>query len=112
MRTALLLPALVLVLSACVPQTPTATPPGPSSVPAIVTATRTPAPTPTESPTPAPTLMVIPFETPAAAMTCVEGVTACFLPGHFVFERPVGPAATVVIDPTYRYGATQDGKRD
>jgi murein DD-endopeptidase MepM/ murein hydrolase activator NlpD len=58
--------------------------------------------------------MVIPFETetPVPATTCVEGVTACFLPGHFVFERPVDPAATVVIDPTYRYGATQDGKRD
>jgi murein DD-endopeptidase MepM/ murein hydrolase activator NlpD len=44
--------------------------------------------------------------------SCPEPETVCILTGHFVFQRPVDPMATVVIDPTYRYGSTQDGKRD
>src|SRR5688572_26979979 len=112
MRTTLVLPALILILSACTAPAPSETPPGFSSVPTALTPTRTPDPIPTESPTQAPTLMVIPAETSPAQVGCQEGVTACFLPGHFVFQRPVDPAATTVIDQTYRYGATQDGKRD
>lgn len=94
-----------LVLSGC------AAAPAPSQTPTLLrlsTLTATLVP----SETPSPTLTASPSHASPLESTCPEPQTVCILPGHFVFQRPVDPAATNVIDPTYRYGATQDGKRE
>ncbi len=36
----------------------------------------------------------------------------CVVDGHFILNRPISPPGNDGIDPTYRYGATQNGKRE
>ena len=81
----------------------------------IVTAT-TQSPIPSDTPVPSltfsPTLTSTPTPLPAASATptpCTADV--CSYPGHFFFARPIAPENVDVIDPTYRYGNTQDGLR-
>jgi hypothetical protein len=37
---------------------------------------------------------------------------ACVLTVRFPFERPIHPPGTDTVDPTYRYGSTQNGERE
>lgn len=104
---------LVLTLGGCAapaPASQTPTPPALPSVTAVPASTETPIPTltatlppatqtPTSSPSPAP-------------VDCPVSETVCILAGHFVFRRPLDLPANLTIDQTYRYGTTQDGKRE
>ncbi len=117
MRWTFALPILILTLSGCTtPVTATQTPAGPSAIAATRIPTETLlTPTLISSPLPAtvtPALTATPSEASPAAGSCPGSATVCILPWYFVFQRPIDPAATVVVDPTYRYGATQDGRRE
>jgi murein DD-endopeptidase MepM/ murein hydrolase activator NlpD len=46
----------------------------------------------------------------ATAMACSS--TMCTFPGHFYLQRPIAPTGRDTVDPTYRYGSTQDGERE
>jgi murein DD-endopeptidase MepM/ murein hydrolase activator NlpD len=115
MRWPLALLVLVLALSGCA--TPASSPPAPLH-PSPVPATRPPTatllpPTLTDTPLPVtPTLTATLAPLLPAPGTCPGSATLCILPWPFVFQRPLGSDASVVIDPTYLYGATQDGKRE
>ncbi len=109
--------ALILALSGCAAPIPaTQTPAGLPATVATQTLTEIPViPTLTAPPalaTVTPALTATPGEVTMLGGTCPEPETVCILPRPFFFQRPIDPAATAVIDPTYRYGATQDGRRD
>jgi len=116
-RTVLAFLALLLILSGCsypTPSVPTRLP-----APSVKAAgpTRTPAPSATASPapaTPTPTVTLTPTASPIpdAQITCAPGQAVCILPGHFVFRRPLDASVNQIVDPTYTYGATQNGKRE
>jgi len=77
---------------------PSETPPAPSTPSAPAKATNLPArKTPTQPATPAPT-------------PCAEG--PCVYPGTLVFTRPIAAPANDQADTSYRFGSTQDKKRD
>lgn len=40
------------------------------------------------------------------------GDVICILPGHFVFELPIGFGFNQQVEPSYAYGSTQNGKRE
>jgi len=58
--------------------------------------TSTPLPTPTETPIPC---------NPFVADYCIED-------GHFQFQNPIFPPGVQSVDHSYRYGTTQNGRRD
>jgi murein DD-endopeptidase MepM/ murein hydrolase activator NlpD len=92
-----------------------------SSLPATITpVTFTPTPYPL-SPDPSPSLTPYPLTpTPSRqspALSPVPSPTACppdlcVYSGVFPFQRPIGPNDRQAIDPSYRFGSTQGGKRD
>jgi murein DD-endopeptidase MepM/ murein hydrolase activator NlpD len=47
-----------------------------------------------------------------AEMVCPNAETVCLVTGHFFFQRPIAASANIFIDQTYRYGATEDDKRE
>ena len=94
---------LPVVSTTAVPSiTPTneisATPADQSAVPQQKTFTLPPS-----SPTPTFTL------TPLSPLPCSPEL--CVYPGHFWLDRPIGLGKMDSIDPTYRYGSTQEGAR-
>ena len=106
---------LVLILNGCVaPASPTPTRSLPS-VTLTIFPTETPVPTLTATQLPAtvtPSIAATPSEVSSVAMECPVGENVCIIPGHFVFRRPLDPSANNAIDQTYRYGTTQDDKRE
>ncbi len=51
--------------------------------------------------------------TPSATLPptpCPPGL--CVVPGHFWLDRPIAPPGRTWVDPTYRYGSTQNGLRE
>jgi murein DD-endopeptidase MepM/ murein hydrolase activator NlpD len=36
----------------------------------------------------------------------------CIVEGHFLFHRPIASPGNDIVEPTYRYGATQSGQRE
>ncbi len=114
---------LILALSGCAaPTSPGATPRSVSTVTPATLLTETPVPTLTATQLPA---TVTPTVTPALpapvpqvqvsvseGMSCSAGEMHCIVPGHFVFRRPIDPSANNAVDQTYRYGTTQDDKRE
>jgi murein DD-endopeptidase MepM/ murein hydrolase activator NlpD len=40
------------------------------------------------------------------------GDVICILPGHFIFEIPIGIGFSQQVEPSYTYGSTQNGKRE
>ena len=68
--------------------------------------TQTPFPSTTTS-----NIIFSPTSTPDEIFTeCRQGV--CIYPSHFLLSRPIGGSYRDTIDPTYRYGSTQDGLRE
>lgn len=69
-------------------------------------------PTPTEPQppmaSPLPSASLEPLQ--GAVTTCAEEV--CVLPMPFPLVRPIGPGGRVEIDPSYRFGTSNRGKRD
>ncbi len=63
--------------------------------------------------TPNPTVVSAP-PAPTATQTSCDPFTVdyCVTDGHFLFQRPIQPPANDSIDPTYRYGSTQNNTRD
>lgn len=112
---------LLLALSGCAaPASPSATP---IKLPTVISTpvfTETPVPTPALSVTEGLTATQLPVTntptrtaTPSpAAVDCSKDETTCIVPGHFVFRRPIDPSANNAIDQTYRYGTTEDDKRE
>ena len=70
--------------------------PSPSSTPSPLTPALSPTPSPL-APTPSPT-------------ACSPDL--CVYSSVFFFQRPIGPNDRQAIDPSYRFGSTQGGKRD
>lgn len=106
---------LTLALSGCAgPVTPSLATLRPSSAPATPFPNETIAPpTPAATSLPVtPTLTATPASLLTEAGACPGATPVCILPWPFVFRRPLDPAANNVMDPTYLYGATQDGKRE
>jgi murein DD-endopeptidase MepM/ murein hydrolase activator NlpD len=64
------------------------------------------------APTDAPTATAVVL-TPTLPAAC-DPVTVdyCIVAGHFIFNRPIFPPGNDYVEPTYRYGATQNGFRD
>jgi murein DD-endopeptidase MepM/ murein hydrolase activator NlpD len=63
---------------------------------------------PTSFPPPPSTLPSL-TPTPLPSLPCSPEL--CVYPGHFWLERPISPENVDSIDPTYRYGSTQEGAR-
>lgn len=107
---------LVLLLSGCggIPSTP--------QMP-FVTETISAALTSIHSPENTSTFpVVIPTELPTAAYVTLTPTLSdlcdpasadyCIIDGHFIFNRPINPPGNDKVEPTYRYGATQNGLRE
>lgn len=101
---------LALALSGC---SALAFPAPTRSVPTVPAAstpteTQTPSATPLSATSPPPVTA-----TPAAGeMRCPPAESTCTVSGHFIFQRPLAPSTNNKIDQTYRYGTTQDDKRE
>lgn len=112
MRNFFALCGLALLLSGC------AAPASPTPLRSIVTVPATSAPTETIVPTSTATQLSatstpLLTATPAAGeMLCPATESSCIVSGHFIFQRPLDPSANNKIDQTYRYGTTQDDKRE
>jgi len=106
---------LLLILSGCAaPASPSPTRSLSSVTPAIFP-TETPVPALTATSLPAtetPTITATPSEASPVVMECPADENVCVVPGHFVFQHPLDPSANNAIDQTYRYGTTQDDKRE
>ncbi len=99
---------LLLPLAACAPAPTPA--PLPTTTPTLFIPSPTftpPPPTLTPSPLPpAPTSTFTPIP-------CDPSTTDfCITDGHFLFQRPIHLPDNTFVDPSYRYGSTQHGKRD
>jgi hypothetical protein len=87
--------------------------PGVSEISVGVTTTSTPAVTFTRAPEPtftqtlSPTFTTTPTLSPFDAIQCEEDW--CSYPGHFWLSRPI---ENDPVEPTYRYGSTEGGKRE
>ena len=111
---------VVLPLFACAP-TPTAQSPKntqeqttlePSTTPTeikLITPTPTDLPrvNPSSTPTASPTATITPEP---QENTCEEEI--CYFSAHFLLSRPIGPQGRDYVDPSYRYGSTQNGLRE
>ena len=103
---------LILTLSGCAaPATFIPTRVLPTVSPTLIF-TETPIPTLTATQLPAATTPLLTATPTPAEMTCPKGETLCIVAGHFVFQRPIHSPATAAVDQTYRYGTTQEGKRE
>jgi len=108
--------ALVLLMGGC-GGTPS-TPQMPSATETIAVAlTSGPSPEnrstrPVVVPTELPTEAIVTL-TPAISEACdPSSADYCIVDGHFIFDRPIYPPGNDKIEPTYRYGATQNGLRE
>jgi murein DD-endopeptidase MepM/ murein hydrolase activator NlpD len=112
MRRFLLLAAIAVLLGTCAPAAPDVTPPNLPTV-TMQDSTPSPAPAPSTTPQPAPsaTASVTPAPTATATQACGED-PLCYLDGHFLFQRPIGPMGKQSIERSYPYGSTQGGKRE
>jgi len=112
MRRFLLLAVIAVLLGACTPAAPDVTPPNLPTV-TMQDSTPLPVPAPTATPLSAPsaTASITPAPTATATQACGEG-PVCFLDGHFLFQRPIGPTGKQSIERSYPYGSTQGGKRE
>ncbi|MGE5377622.1 MAG: M23 family metallopeptidase [Bacteroidota bacterium] len=79
--------------------TPSLFVPSPAFTPLPPTLTPFPSPLPSTS-----TLTPLPCD-PLTADFCITD-------GHFLFQRPIHLPDNTEVDPSYRYGSTQNGKRD
>lgn len=108
----------LLGLAACTPAIAS----GPANLPAP-TAAVTATPSQASAPHPAPSADVqlgpsyLPLSTrvllatpTSVALTCAK--MACILPATFPLARPILPPGRDGVEPSYRYGSTQDGRRE
>jgi hypothetical protein len=60
------------------------------------------------------TVPVLPTPSPTAAQASCDPhiVDYCITEGHFIFQRPILRPGRTSVDVSYRYGTTQDGKRE
>ncbi|HAV76853.1 MAG TPA: hypothetical protein DCX53_05805, partial [Anaerolineae bacterium] len=72
-----------------------------------------PTSTPSSSPKtqPAPTLLAL---SPTAEKSTCDPFTVdfCITDGHFIFQNPIQPPGNTSVDVSYRYGSTQENKRE
>lgn len=94
----------VLLLTSCAPAS---TPAAEAEALPTVTSTSPMAATQASTPT------VIPASPTATQVPC-DPFTAdfCITDGHFILQSPILPPGDTSIDITYRYGSTQNGRRD
>ncbi len=124
MRKLLVLLALVALLAACAPAG--ASEQSTRGLSPVLQAVSTLGAQATPYPTACPRLVmqmtakaqITPFLTSApsaaspAAMTCSAAETSCIVAGHFVFQNPLPATVDQAVDQTYRYGTTEEGKRE
>jgi len=84
---------------------------------AVQTAVAQSLPTSTGTPSPVqttePTVITMPPLPTATQVACdLLAVDFCVSEGHFIFQNPIFPPLNTFVDTTYRYGSTQDNKRD
>lgn len=100
--------AAIFVLASCAP------PPTKTSVPQALSTERidpTLAPTVTATFLTATLRPTIPAtDTPVPCDS--RSVEYCIVDGSFIFQRPILPPGNQAIDPTYRFGSTDNGTRD
>jgi murein DD-endopeptidase MepM/ murein hydrolase activator NlpD len=82
----------------------------PTYTPGLPTATHEPAPPAIPTRTPASPTTVPAVLLPTAATVCPEGI--CDYPGALLFSLPVAAPANIQVDGSYRFGSTQNKKRD
>ncbi len=119
MHRFLTLALFAVLLVGCATAAPEPTPPSPVSV-TLPVPTSTPVPTLAPPPLPAPTAIETrppdPSQSPTtgspdlsqALQTCGEE-PVCYLDGHFLFQRPIGPLGKQSIERSYPYGSTLGG---
>lgn len=99
----------IFLLASCLPVV------GPSVAETLPTVTSTPLAVATQTSTPT-VLPPTPFPSPSptATQTPCDPLTAdfCITEGHFLLQNPILSPGGVSVDPTYRYGSTQNGTRD
>lgn len=93
------------LLAACT--TSQAAPPALSPTPVIYPDVTPSVSRMTAAPDPTATATLLPEPTPYPC-----GPQVCILPGHFVLSLPISADYTQVIEPSYPYGSTQNGKRE
>lgn len=114
MRAAFALLTLSAALAGCAAPAALPADSTPRGLPAV-TATAVPAPA---TPTPPPALEAAstavsasPSPAPTPAPDCTPEGKICFYDWDFPLQRPIGESGNVQIDPTYRFGGTQNGNR-
>ena len=65
----------------------------------------------TDVPESTPTL-ILPSQTATQILCDPSAVDFCITEGHFIFQNPIFPPDNTFVDTTYRYGSTQNGKRE
>ncbi len=56
--------------------------------------------------------LIPPSPTATRALCDPFAVDFCVTEGHFIFQNPIFPPDNTFVDTTYRYGSTQNGKRE
>jgi len=109
MRAFVPLIIFTVILAGCA--APAVSVPEPTSLSLLAaTATAVPAEaTPTALPLPSATALATPSANPSA--DCELDGKVCFYDWGFPFQRPIGADGNTQIDPTYRFGSTQNGNR-
>jgi murein DD-endopeptidase MepM/ murein hydrolase activator NlpD len=102
------------VLSGCTPKAAASTPPTAEATlpPATTTPTAPASPTTTFTPTPIPSITASPSPTELVRAGCLADSESCVLDWQLPFQRPIHAPGNDIADPTYRYGASQDGARE
>jgi len=88
-----------------------------SCTPAVQTAVAQSLPTSTETPVVVSTPNAVPTlipPSPTAVQTLCDPFVEdfCIIDGHFIFQNPIFPPGNTHVDITYRYGSTQENKRE
>lgn len=84
--------------------TPTALPPSPTGIRSGPAIPASPTP-PTRSP-------FVSTEAPSPSEPASCPLFPCTVDGHFLLGRPIAPPGRDLVDPTYRFGSTQNGARE
>jgi murein DD-endopeptidase MepM/ murein hydrolase activator NlpD len=94
----------ILFLNSCAPA---AAPAAAEALPSV-----TAAPQATVLPPSAVPSAVVPSPTATAEGCNPFAADFCITDGHFIFQIPIQPPGNTVVDVSYRYGSTQDGRRE
>ncbi len=107
-RAAVPLIIFTAILAGCAAPAVSVPQPAPLSLPTAIATTASAGVTPTPLPRPGATPEL---PTPAPPADCELNGKVCFHDWDFPFQLPIGADGNTRIDPTYRFGGTQNGNR-